>query len=936
MLPALTGYSIFGSVGGNLTPDQFVFEGNTYRVLILFHASEGLWLAMSRDLPVDLTLRVGDATYHASESKIPAVNTGTRGFWWPEAQPDWLGDAPVGVSLTLHPEIPLGDRPKAPVAGYFTGIPTDHDGAEDISFRVYFSEGVATTADALRDHVLAVSSGAVSRVDAVDSEGRIWAITVTPGAWAPITIRIAANRNCDRPEAICTSDGRRLFNTMELVVPTKPNHPPTGAPTISGEIEVGNTLTVDTSGISDADGITAGTFTYQWISVGTVRNRDIPGATGPTYTPVPADARKAIKVKVSFTDGAGKTESLTSTARTERPRTLTAANSGGAVVLTWELPARWSLANSYYILRSSPELGETVPLVRLRHLPAGQTTYTDTDVEPDVLYVYRVSGINSFGEPLDASEPVEIRTPQPDPASNSPATGTPTINGEPNVGEVLTAGTSGIADADGLHDVTFTYQWLADDAAIAGATHSSYTTTAADENKTLKVRVAFTDDQGNDETLLSAPTAAISAATTELTAEFRGIPPSHDGQNPFTVELRFSEEFEVLYADLRDHSFTATAGTVTKARRLDPPHNIRWEITIQPDSDADVTVLLPATQNCDDQGALCTPDTRMLATDITVTITGLPANSPATGTPTINGEPNVGEMLTVGTSGIADADGLHDVTFTYQWLADDAAIAGATHSSYTTTAADENKTLKVRVAFTDEQGNDETLLSAPTAAISAATTELTAEFRGIPPSHDGQNPFTVELRFSEEFEVLYADLRDHSFTATAGTVTKARRLDRPHNIRWEITIQPDSDADVTVLLPATQNCDDQGALCTPDTRMLATDITVTITGLPANSPATGTPTINGEPNVGEMLTVGTSGIADADGLHDVTFTYQWLADDAAIAGATHSSYTTTAADENKTLKVRVAFTDEQGNDETLLSAPTAAISVMMAITEIHS
>ena len=156
---------------------------------------------------------------------------------------------------------------------------------------------------------------------------------------------------------------------------------------------------------------------------------------------------------------------------------------------------------------------------------AGQTTDTDTDVEPDVLYVYRVSGANAFGEPVDASEPVEIRTPQADPTAYSPATGAPTINGERYVGEVLTAGTSGIADADGLQDVTFTYQWLADAADIAGATHSSYTTTGADENKTLKVRVAFTDDQGNDETLLSAATAAISAATTELTAEFRGIPP---------------------------------------------------------------------------------------------------------------------------------------------------------------------------------------------------------------------------------------------------------------------------------------------------------------------------------------------------------------------------------------------------------------------------
>ena len=748
MLPALTGYSIFGNLGGTLTPDQFVFEGNTYRVLILFHASEGLWLAMSRDLPVDLTLRVGDATYHASESKIPAVNTGTRAFWWPMAPPDWLGDAPVAVSLTLHPEIPLGDRPKAPVAGYFTGIPTDHDGAEDISFRVYFSEGVATTADALRDHVLAVSGGAVSRVDAVDSEGRIWAITVSPGVWAPITIRIAANRNCNLPEAICTGDGRRLFNAMELVVPTKPNHPPTGAPTISGEVEVGKTLTVDTSGISDADGLTAATFTYQWISVGTVRDRDIPGTTGPTYTPVPADARTAIKVKVSFTDDVGKTESLTSPARTERPRTLTAANSGGAVVLTWELPERWGYTNSYYILRSRPEVGETAPLVRLTHVTRGQTTYTDTNTEPGVLYAYRVRGANPFGEPRDASEPVAIRTPQPDPATNNPATGAPTIDGEPHVGEALTAGTSGIADADGMSGAVFTYQWLADDTDIADATRSNYTPTGADENKTLKVRVAFTDDEGNAETLTSAATAAISAATTELTAEFRDIPTLHDGQSPFTVELRFSEEFEVLYADLRDDAFTVTAGTVTAVRRLDRPHNIRWEITVQPDSDADVTILLPATQDCDDPGALCTADARMLSADVTVTITGPAANSPATGAPTIDGEPHVGEALTAGTSGIADADGMSGAVFTYQWLADDTDIADATRSNYTPTGADENKTLKVRVAFTDDEGNAETLTSAATATISAATTELTAEFWDIPTLHDGQSPFTVELRFT--------------------------------------------------------------------------------------------------------------------------------------------------------------------------------------------
>ena len=46
------------------------------------------------------------------------------------------------------------------------------------------------------------------------------------------------------------------------------------------------------------------------------------------------------------------------------------------------------------------------------------------------------------------------------------------------MGETLTATTSGIADADGIANAIFTYQWLADDAAIGGATVSTYTVVA--------------------------------------------------------------------------------------------------------------------------------------------------------------------------------------------------------------------------------------------------------------------------------------------------------------------------------------------------------------------------------------------------------------------------------------------------------------------------
>ena len=95
--------------------------------------------------------------------------------------------------------------------------------------------------------------------------------------------------------------------------------------------------------------------------------------------------------------------------------------------------------------------------------------------------------------------------------TNNQATGAPTIDGTAQVGERLTADTANIADADGLDNASFTYQWVADDADIDGATDSTYTLADSDQGKAIKVRASFTDDAGNQETLTSAATAAVAA-----------------------------------------------------------------------------------------------------------------------------------------------------------------------------------------------------------------------------------------------------------------------------------------------------------------------------------------------------------------------------------------------------------------------------------------
>ena len=100
-------------------------------------------------------------------------------------------------------------------------------------------------------------------------------------------------------------------------------------------------------------------------------------------------------------------------------------------------------------------------------------------------------------------------------APNTPATGAPTITGTAQVGQTLTASTTGIADADGLTSPTYTYQWIRVDgteADIAAANSSTYILVAADLGTTLKVRVTFADDLGHTETLTSAATATVTAS----------------------------------------------------------------------------------------------------------------------------------------------------------------------------------------------------------------------------------------------------------------------------------------------------------------------------------------------------------------------------------------------------------------------------------------
>ena len=108
-----------------------------------------------------------------------------------------------------------------------------------------------------------------------------------------------------------------------------------------------------------------------------------------------------------------------------------------------------------------------------------------------------------------------------------------------------------------------------------------------------------------------------------LTASFSAVPAEHDGSSRFTVGLAFSEEVKAGFRKVKA-ALNVTGGTVKKARRVAPPSNEQWTIRIKPDGNGAVSVLLPATSDCDAAGAICTADGRTLSGGVAVQIAGPP------------------------------------------------------------------------------------------------------------------------------------------------------------------------------------------------------------------------------------------------------------------------------------------------------------------------
>ena len=712
-------------------------------------------------------------------------------------------------------------------------------------------------------------------------------------------------------------------------VSAAPNTPATGAPTITGTAQVGQTLTAGTTAIVDADGLTSVSYTYQWIRVATDNTEtNISGATASTHTLVAADQGTTIKVTVSFTDDASNAETLTSAATAAVAAAANTPATGAPTITGTAQVGQTLTAGTTAIMDAN---GLTTPSYTYQWIRvatdntetniSGATASTHTLVAADQGTTIKVT-VSFTDDASNAETLTSAATAAVAAAANTPATGAPTITGTAQVGQTLTAVTTAIMDANGLTTPSYTYQWIRvatdnTETNISGATASTYTLVAADQGTTIKVTVSFTDDASNAETRTSAATAAVAAAANTPAT----------GAPTITGTATVGQTLTAGTTAIMD----ADGLTAVQAIGL---YKFQWIRVATDNSETNIaSATVTYTLVAADQGTTIkvtvsfTDDASNAETRTSAATAAVAAapNTPATGAPTITGTAQVGQTLTAGTTAIMDADGLTSVSYTYQWIRvatdnTETNISSATASTYTLVAADQGTTVKVTVSFTDDANNPETLTSAATATVAAAANTLATGAPTITGTAQVGQTLTAGTTAIMDADGLTSVSYTYQWIRVATDNTETNISSATASTYTLVAADQGTTVKVTVSFTDDAN--------NPETLTSAATATVSAA---ANTLATGAPTITGTAQVGQTLTAGTTAIMDADGLTSVSYTYQWIRvatdnTETNISSATASTYTLVAADQGTTVKVTVSFTDDANNPETLTSAATAAVA----------
>ncbi len=635
-------------------------------------------------------------------------------------------------------------------------------------------------------------------------------------------------------------DGSVYSNVATVtIVVNSVSDAPTGAPVITGTPTEDQTLSADTSGIADGDGL--GAFSYQWQRNGA----NIGGATGSTYVLGDADVGTNIRVIVSYTDGDGTAESLTSA--TVGPVANVNDAPTGAPLVTGTATEDQTLTADTSTIADIDGLGAfSYQWQRngVNIVGATGSTYSldDADVGTNIRVVVSYTDGQGTAESLTSAAVGPVAN------VNDAPTGAPLVTGTATEDQTLTADTSTIADADGLG--AFSYQWQRNGIDIVGAVASTYTLGDADVGTNIRVVVSYTDGHGTAESLTSAsvgPVANVNDAPT-------GAP-------------------VITGTATEDQTLTADTSTIADADGLGA-FSYQWQR-----NGIDIVGATGSTYTLDDADVgtnirvvVSYTDGNGTAESLTSAAVGPVANvnDGPTGAPVITGTATEDQTLGTDTSSITDADGLG--SFSYQWQRNGVNIVGATGSTYTLGDADVGTNIRVVVCYTDGNGTAESLTSASVGPIANV--------------NDAPTGAPVITGTATEDQTLTADTTTIADADGLGAFSYQWQRNGVDIVGATGSTYTLGDADVgTNIRVVVSYTDGNGT---------AESLTSAAVGPVANvnDAPTGAPVVTGTATEDQTLSADTSSIADADGLG--AFSYQWQRDGVNIVGATGSAPTRSA------------------------------------------
>ena len=438
---------------------------------------------------------------------------------------------------------------------------------------------------------------------------------------------------------------------------------------IKGTLRVGQTLI---NAITDTNGVPSN-IRYQWMADG------VEVGTASTYKLTDNDKGKRISLQVTFIDNDGFEESATATTGTP----VAALNKPASVAVYGDvrvgerLTAVIADANgvpsdvTYQWLADGTEVGNT-------------SSYTPTETDKGKRLSVQVSFTDNDGfteDVLSTTEPVK--------ALNKPAS--VVINGIAKVGETLTAT---ITDDNGVSS-NIIYRWMVDGTLVSTA--SRYRLAEADKGKAVTLRVIFTDNEGFNENVTSAPTAPVKALNKVASVAIVGI-------------TRVGETLIPVVTDA--NGISSDISYQWRANGVEIGTQDRYTLT---EADKGKTINLQVSF-IDDDG---------FEEDVTSAPTApiQALNKPAS--VAINGVVKVGETLT---ATISDANGVSS-SVSHQWLVNKSYVGMS--ASYTLTERDKGGRVSLRVMFVDGEGFNESVTSAQTAPVSPLNYPASVAIDGI-------------------------------------------------------------------------------------------------------------------------------------------------------------------------------------------------------------